>query len=527
MKRGMVYLVGAGPGDPRLITLRGIECLKQADVVIYDRLINRSILAYAHHAELIDVGKQPHCHTFAQDEINDLLIEKARAGKTVVRLKGGDPFVFGRGAEEASELEKAGLAFEIIPGVSSAIAAPAYAGIPVTHRGLACSVSIATGHRADFVTDPSCDWRRLAGCTDTLVFLMGVHNLAHIVRELTTNGRPPDTPVALVERATRTTQKTVVGTLADIVERAHEIRPPAVIVIGEVVRLRETLRWFDLPERRPLLGLRVLNTRPMTQAGELTWRLLDLGAEPVELPTIQAVPVSDSTALDLALNRLGSRATQEGPANRPPNGPAYEWIVFSSANTASFFINRLFALGYDVRALAGIKLAAAGRATAETMLEYGLVPDLLPTHRSGWDLAGVSDLSGRRVLVPCSDLMLSDLPTQNGLLKALGEHGAEIEATATYSIRPAEPDPVALSILLKQEVDLVTFTSPPSLTYLAKMIEDRPISDALSALAVACIGPRTEQAARQLGVRVDIVPVQHTIEGLLEAIVAWHTDGGG
>jgi uroporphyrinogen III methyltransferase/synthase len=519
MKRGMVYLVGAGPGDPRLITLRGIECLKQAEVVVYDRLINRSILAYAHHAELIDVGKQPHCHTFAQDEINALLIEKAQAGKTVVRLKGGDPFVFGRGAEEAGELEKAGLAFEIVPGVSSAIAAPAYAGIPVTHRGLACSVSIATGHRADFVTDPSCDWRRLACCSDTLVFLMGVHNLAHIVQELTANGRSPDTPVALVERATRTTQKTVVGTLADIVERADEIRPPAVIIIGEVVRLRETLRWFDLPERRPLLGLRVLNTQPVTQAGELTWRLLDLGAEPVELPTIQAVPVADSGALDLAINRLGSRATQVGPA--------YEWIVFSSVNSASFFINRLFALGYDVRALAGIKLAAAGRATAETMLEYGLVPDLLPTHRSDWDLAGASDMAGRRVLVPCSDDMLSGLPTQNGLVKALRERGAEIEATATYTLRPAEPDPVALSILLQQKVDLVTFTSPPSLTYLAKMIEDRPISDVLAALAVACIGPRTDQAARQLGVHVDIVPAQHTIEGLLEAVVTWHTEGRG
>ena len=517
MKRGIVYLVGAGPGDPRLITLRGIECLKQADVVVYDRLINRSILAYAHHAELIDVGKQPHCHTFAQDEINTLLIERAQAGKTVVRLKGGDPFVFGRGAEEAGALAKAGLPFEIIPGVSSAIAAPAYAGIPVTHRGLACSVSIATGHRADFVTDPRCDWRRLAHCSDTLVFLMGVHNLAHIVKELTANGRSPDTPVALVERATRTNQKTVVGTLANIVERADEIRPPAVIVIGEVVHLRETLRWFDLPERRPLLGLRVLNTRPMAQAGELTWRLMDLGAEPVELPTIQAVPVTDSTALDLAINKLCSQATQ--------GGPAYEWIVFSSVNSASFFVNRLFALGHDVRTLAGIKLAAVGRATAETLLEYGLVPDLLPTHQSDWDLAGATDIAGRLVLVPCSDVMLSQLSTQNGLAKALSGRGAEIHATATYAIRPAEPDPVSLSTLLNQDVDLATFTSPPSLTSLANMLGDRPIAEVLSPLAVACIGPRTAQAARQLGVRVDIVPAQHTIEGLLEALINWHTEG--
>jgi uroporphyrinogen III methyltransferase/synthase len=524
MKRGVVYLVGAGPGDPRLITLRGIECLKQADVVVYDRLINRSILAYAHHAELIDVGKQPHCHTFAQDEINALLIEKAQAGKTVVRLKGGDPFVFGRGAEEASELAKAGLPFEIVPGVSSAIAAPAYAGIPVTHRGLACSVSIATGHRADLVTDPDCDWRRLARGSDTLVFLMGVHNLARIVEELTAHGRPPDTPVALVERATRTNQKTVIGSLADIVERADEIRPPAVVIIGEVVRLRETLRWFDLPERRPLLGLRVLNTRPMAQAGELTWRLMDLGAEPVELPTIQAVPVADSTALDLAIRQLGSRAPQADPASRRPGSGVYEWIVLSSVNSASFFINRLFALGYDVRTLGGIKLAAVGRATAETLLEYGLVPDLLPTHQSDWDLAGAMDIAGRRVLVPCSDVMLSQLSTQNGLVKALSERGAEIEAAPAYAIRPAEPDPLALSALLEQEVDLATFTSPPSLTSLATWIEDRPISEVLAPLAVACIGPRTAQAARQLGVRVDVVPAQHTIDGLLEALIDWHTE---
>jgi uroporphyrin-III C-methyltransferase len=242
---GIVYLVGAGPGDPGLITLRGVECLKRADIVVYDRLVNPSLLAYAGQAELIDVGKQPDCHPLPQDEINALLIEKARAGKIVVRLKGGDPFVFGRGGEEAIALAEAGLPFEIVPGVTSAIAAPAYAGIPITHRGVACSVAFVAGQRADSAEDPACDWHRLAGGPDTLVFLMGVNNLPRIVERLVANGRSPGTPVALVEWGTLSSQRTVVGTLADIVERAADVRPPAVIVVGEVVRLRELLRWFD------------------------------------------------------------------------------------------------------------------------------------------------------------------------------------------------------------------------------------------------------------------------------------------
>jgi uroporphyrinogen III methyltransferase/synthase len=539
MKDGMVYLVGAGPGDPGLITLRGIECLKRADVVVYDRLVNRSLLAYARHAELIDVGKQPHRHVVPQSEINSLLIEKAQAGKIVVRLKGGDPFVFGRGGEEAMALAEVGLAFEVIPGVTSAIAAPAYAGIPVTHRGAACSVAFATGHRADFVKDPACDWARLACGPDTLVFLMGVHNLPYIVEQLIAHGRPPDTPVALVERATRTNQKTVTGTLADIVERAAEIRPPATIIIGEVVKLRESLRWFDLPDRRPLLGLRVLNTRPLPQAGELSWRLMALGAEPVELPTTQVVPVSDSTPLDAVINRLAYTAG---------NGPAYDWIIFSSVNGVSFFISRIFALGHDVRALAQVKLAAVGRTTAEALLEYGLVADFLSSHYTSRNIAAeIGDVTDQRVLLPQSDdpsAALVGSPSRHrlapqgsrgsspgagagriSLAGALRDRGALVEGVAAYAIRPAEADPVALSALLDGGLEVTTFTSSFSLTSLAKMVNNRPLADVLSPLTVACIGPTTADAAHDLGVRVDIVAEEPTIEGLVDTLVKWRTQG--
>jgi uroporphyrinogen III methyltransferase / synthase len=241
--KGIVYLVGAGPGDPGLITVRGMECLQQADVVIYDRLANPKLLAYACHAELIDAGKEPDRHAVPQGRINALLVEHARAGKVVVRLKGGDPFVFGRGGEEAEVLAEAGVRFAIVPGVTSAVAAPAYAGIPVTYRDLACSFTVITGHRAACIDDPTYDWRRLAQNSDTLVFLMGVRNLPHIVQAILDAGRPATTPVALVEQATTAAQRTVVGTLADITTVAADIEPPAVIIVGEVVRLREKLNW--------------------------------------------------------------------------------------------------------------------------------------------------------------------------------------------------------------------------------------------------------------------------------------------
>jgi len=522
MKSGIVYLVGAGPGDPGLITLRGLECLKHANVVVYDRLVNRSLLAYARRAELIDVGKQPNHHTSSQSEINALLIKKAQMGNVVVRLKGGDPMVFGRGGEEAMALAEAGLPFEIVPGVTSAIAAPAYAGIPVTHRKLACSVAFATGHRADFVDDPTCDWQRLANSTDTLVFLMGVHNLSRIVEQLMAHGRSCDTPVALVEQATLTHQRTVVGTLANIVELGAEVRPPAAIIIGEVVRLRETLRWFDLPERRPLLGLCVLNTQPSSEAGELSWRLRALGAEPLELPTTEVAPVTDSSLLDSAINTLCSKEF----SNTKRKNQRYDWIIFTSPNSASFFINRLFALGHDVRALAGVKLAAVDHNTAETLLEYGLVTDFLPTGDTVQDIAAaLGDRPDQRILLLCSDTLSSDPRAVTDLMDALRAHGTLIKKIAACAIQPADPDPATLAVLLDGSVNVATFTSPPSLTSLTKTLDDRTVADVLSPLTVACIDPTTADAACELGVRVDLVAEEHTIRGLIDILVKWRTVG--
>ena len=520
MRSGIVYLVGAGPGDPGLITLRGLECLKQADVVIYDRLVNRSLLAYARRAELIDVGKKPNCHSTPQSEINALLVRKARAGNIVVRLKGGDPIIFGRGGEEAMTLAKAGLPFEIVPGVTSAIAAPAYAGIPITHRKTACSVAFATGHRADFVEDPTCDWRRLANSTDTLVFLMGVHNLSRIVEQLVTHGHASDTPVAIVERATLTDQRTVVGTLATIVERAADVRPPAVIIVGEVVRMRKTLRWFDLPNRRPLLGQRVLNTQSLSEAGTLSRQLLALGAEPLEVPATEVVPVTDSGPLDAAISKLCSGE----PADAGRNPQAYNWIIFTSPNSVSFFINRFFALGYDARALAGVKLAVVDHNTAQTLLEYGLVADLIPITDTIRDIATkIGETPNQHILLLCPDTVSPAASATTEMTDALCIHGTSVETVAAFAIRPANPNPGALSVLLDGTVDVATFVDPLSLSSLAEMLNHRPVAEILSPLTVACIDPNTAASASALGVRVDLIAETHTIEGLIDALVKWRT----
>ncbi len=501
---GMVYLIGAGPGDPGLITVRGIECLRRADVVVYDRLANHSLLAHARGAELIDVGKQPHRHPVPQEEINALLVEHARAGKVVARLKGGDPFVFGRGGEEALALVEAGLPFEIVPGVTSAIAGPAYAGIPVTHRGLAYSVAFVTGHRADDLDDSGYNWPYLATGPDTLVILMGVSNLAMIVEQLIRHGRPPDTPAALVERASRTVQKTAVGVLENIVERAQaaRIRPPAVIVIGRVAQLAEQLRWFDLPARRPLLGLRVLNTRPLEQAGEFSRRLMELGAEAVELPTTCITAVDDPAPLDQAVRRLVEQS-------------AWEWVIFSSPNTVSYFLDRLLALGYDVRGLSRTRLAAVGHSTVSALLRYGLRPDLTPArHTTEGLLSELGDLPGRRILLPRANI------TSPRLAEALQTRGAQVDVLTTYLVRPAAPHPASLSALVDGGVDVATFVSPSAVEGLMSMLAAQQVTLPPD-LRAACIGPATIEAARQAGFRVEIIPEKHTVDGLLEAMVQW------
>lgn len=514
---GIVFLVGAGPGDPGLITLRAVECLRKAEVVVYDRLANRQLLSYAPQAKWIDAGKMPSHHKLPQDQINLTLIENANQGKVVVRLKGGDPFVFGRGGEEAAALVAAGIPFEIVPGVSSAIAAPAYAGIPITYRDVAFSAAVITGHRSDPQADSSGDWQRLAHSADTLVFLMGIQNLPTIVSQLIAGGRSPETPVAIIAQGTRPGQHTVSGTLADILEKAAEIKPPAVIVVGEVVRLRSTLQWFDLPSRRPLLGWRVLNPRSQTGRGAdpFSAMLLAAGAEPIELATTRLAPLDDPKELQAALQRLAA------PQTRP------DWLIFTSANAVHFTLEQFAQLGFDGRALAGVQIAVIGKATSDALREWRLQPDFTAQTASAAGLAAELargyDLRQKQILIPRSTAALPELP------QALTQAGAQVETVSAYTLQPIEPDPEALEQFLRGEVDAAAFLSPSALNSLADYLAQRGVNlaDALKDCPVVCIGETTAAAATQLGVHVDRIARSANLEALITTLVELRQEMAG
>ena len=499
--RGFVSLIGAGPGDPGLLTLNGAAALAAADVVVYDYLANPALLAHARpDAERIYVGKKAGCHTLSQDKISALLVEHARAGLRVARLKGGDPFVFGRGGEEALALAQAGLSFEVIPGVTSAIAAPAYAGIPVTHRGLSSSLAVVTGHEDPSKGTSAIDWARLATGVDTLVFLMGVGKLPHITEQLLTHGRPPETPAATVRWGTTPGQETVTGTLADIADRVREagLKPPAVTVIGQVAGLRESLRWF---ENRPLFGQRVLITRTRVQAGALAGRLRALGAEARELPTIRIVPPDDWAPLDQAIASLSN----------------YDWVVWTSANGVRSFWERLAHAGLDARALHPVQLAAVGPATAGELEARGIHPDLVPsTYVAEAVAAGLGDVRGKRILLPRADI------ARPALVERLHEEGAAVtEVTAYRTVRP-DVDAADLGDVLAG-VTVATFTSSSTVRYLAAMLRDtgQEIAQVLSGATIACIGPITAQAAQELGLPVHMTATASTIDGLVETLVQY------
>ncbi len=374
-RRGMVYLVGAGPGDPGLITQRGLELIRRADCVVYDYLANPALLQEADpRAEMIYVGKKGGDHTLPQAEINRLLVDRARAGKKVVRLKGGDPYLFGRGGEEAEELVQAGIPFEMVPGVSSALAVPAYAGIPLTHRRHASLVSLITGHEDPTKPASAIPWEVLARSPGTLVFLMGVKNLPEISQQLLKHGKDPATPAAVIHRGTTLAQRTVVGTLADIAARVQEagLTAPAIIVVGSVVELRPQLNWF---ETRPLWGKRILVTRTRRQASAFSALLREYGALCLEAPTIEIGPPDDEyEGLDQALHRLEE----------------YQWLVFTSPNGVEAFFQRLFASGRDLRAVGRCRLAAIGVATAQVLKRCGLIADVIPQGFSGRRSGGQS-----------------------------------------------------------------------------------------------------------------------------------------
>lgn len=480
-----VFLVGAGPGDPGLLTRRGGELLATAEVVVHDRLANPALLDLAPpDALLVSVGKAPGNVEMDQDGINAVLVEHGVAGKRVVRLKGGDPFVFGRGGEEAEALAAAGVPFEVVPGITSAIAAPAYAGIPVTHRGLSTHVTVVTGHEDPAKGRTDVEWEALARAGGTLVILMGASRVGDVAARLVAGGLAPDTPVAAVRNGTRPDQHTVRATLATIADVG--VRAPSAIVVGAVAAL--DLAWF---ETRPLFGKRIVVTRAREQASELRVRLEALGAEVLELPAIRVEPI------DFTLPALDG----------------YSWLVFTSANgVRAFFERGLDAAGLDARALGGVRLAAIGPGTAAALEARGLRPDLVPERfvaeslLEGFPEPGTP---GERVLLARAEQARDVLP------EGLGERGYVVDVLAVYRTVPAEPDPALVERVRAGGVDAVTFTSSSTVTNFVDAVG--PIPDPRP--VVVSIGPVTSATARELGVPADAEATEHTIDGLVQTVL--------
>ncbi|EXX89367.1 HemD protein [Paenibacillus darwinianus] len=508
MDKGKVYLVGAGPGDPKLITVRGLECLGRSDVIVYDRLASPRLLRHAKTgAERIYVGKLPDRHTMKQEEINQLLVDLALQGKTVTRLKGGDPTIFGRVGEEAELLQENGVEFEIVPGITSAIAVPAYAGIPVTHRDLASSLSIITGHESPEKLDRSIHWDKVTNATGTLIFLMGVAKIGYISQQLIKHGKPPETPVALVRWGTRVEQRTLTGTLADIERKVMdaEFQPPAVIVVGDVVRQREKLMWY---EKKPLFGTRVLVTRARAQASELADRIEDLGGEPVEFPVIE----TREPAGGQAERRIGQALE---------SAEGYEWLMFTSVNGVDYFFRWLARLSVDIRRFHKARICAVGPATAEALAARGLVVDVLPP---AYQAEGMLDAvkaavrPGARALLPRGNLARTTLPTE---LRRLGVEPVEIDVYETVMADTDDSD--VLELLQSGSVDVATFTSSSTVVNLIERLRrlgaEEPVS-LLKGVEIACIGPETARTARGAGLDVTIMPEEATIDALIAAIAA-------
>ena len=495
---GVVSLVGAGPGDPGLITVKGLQRLREADVVAYDRLIDRRLLDEARDdAELIDVGKRAGEKGAPQKNIHTILIDKAHEGKKVVRLKGGDPFVFGRGGEEAQVLAMAGIPFEVVPGVSSASAAPAYAGIPLTHREAASSFTVVSAVEDATKKESAIPWSTLAKTGGTLVVMMGWRALPRVVERLLEGGMTSSMSAAVVRWGTEPYQQTVVGNLGNIVKRAQaaELGPPVVVVIGRVVSLREEIGWY---EGKPLFGERVLVTRSRTQASVLSRMLVDEGAEAIEVPTIEIAPPEDFASLDEALRDLRS----------------YRWVVFTSVNGVAAFFKRLNKLGMDARALGGSRVCAIGPITARALEQRGVVPDFTPARYTTQRLVqGLSEhgVAGVRVLMPRTNIAPEDAA------RALENLGAEVDQPVAYrTLTPAGSAEKARGLLGRGKIDIATFTSSSTVQNLIDLLDGD--SSPLKNVLIACIGPVTARKARELGLKVDVVARRNTVAGLVEAL---------
>ncbi|MBW2505759.1 MAG: uroporphyrinogen-III C-methyltransferase [Deltaproteobacteria bacterium] len=510
----MVYLVGAGPGDPGLITVRGKQLLERAEVVIYDYLASKKLLKYVpRDAEFIYAGKRGGVkHTHTQEEINRMLIDRALSGRRVIRLKGGDPFIFGRGGEEIEELVKEGISFEVVPGVTSATAAATYAGIPITHRQYTSTVAFVTGHEDPTKPDSNIAWDKLATGVGTIVVYMGIKNLESITKKVIKYGRDPKTPVAVVRWASTSEQRTVVGNLENIasIVRKNNIKPPSLVVIGEVVNLRDTLNWY---ENRPLFSKRVVVTRTRDQASELVTLLESYGAECLEYPTISLEPVPSYEVLDQALSELET----------------YHWLLFTSINAVDYFFKRLFQLGRDVRDLKGPRIAAVGRVTAEALASHGIRADLLPEEFTGEGLAETlikKDVEGLRVLIPRA------LKAREILPETLSKAGAEITVAPVYqNVLPASTPGAhlkeeLLTALQEKSIHMVTFTSSSTVKNFVTLLGSgtpAEVQQLMSGIAVATIGPITAKTAEKFGMHVDVQPTEYTIPDLVDSIVKYFT----
>jgi uroporphyrinogen III methyltransferase/synthase len=499
-KEGKVYIIGSGPGDPGLITVRGVRCIRRSDVIVYDYLMGQGILRYVRpDARLIYVGKKGGDHTMSQEKINRLLVEEARAGSRVARIKGGDPFVFGRGGEEAQVLHRNGIPFDIVPGVTSAIAVPAYAGIPLTHRGITSTAAFVTGHEDPTKQESDIDWKAIASI-GTTVFLMGVKNLSAIVGKLIENGKDAGTTVALIRWGTTPGQETLTGTLGTIVELVEKegFKPPAIFVVGEVAGLREELNWF---EKKPLFGKGVVITRPEAQSAGFADLLSEAGAGVISFPVIKIVSPEDFGRLDEAIRHI----------------ERYNWIIFTSVNGVASFFDRLFHLGKDARNLAGVGICAIGPVTSRAVERHGIRVDLVPeSYVSESVVAAFATVGveGKRVLLPRAEVARDLLP------ESLTRMGARCDVITAYRTVPSGlTEEEFKTIAQMNKIDIITFTSPSTVNNFIGIVGKNNIpEDAL----IACIGPVTKRAAEKAGLAVHIEAESYTVEGMVQAMINYY-----
>ena len=498
MNKGYVYLVGAGPGDIGLITVKGLECIQRADVIVYDRLANPRLLSYARpDAKYIYVGKTPDHHTLKQEEINEVLVEEALQGQVVTRLKGGDPYVFGRGGEEGERLREAGVPFEVVPGITSAIAVPSYAGIPVTHRHLTSTFTVITGHEDPLKASSQINWQRLAEDPGTLIFLMGVGHLAQIVAQLVDHGKSAATPIALIRWGTRPEQQVVVGTLATIVEDVARagLTSPAIIIVGEVVTMRDTLSWF---EQKPLFGQRILVTRAREQASAFSRMIEEAGGEAWEAPTIAIDSAAETPELRDAVAKAGN----------------YDWIIFTSVNGVQAFFDAMRESGMDIRCLGKAKICAIGPKTKEALEAKGLVVAAMPEKfvaESVLECLKPLLNFGEKILLPRSDL------ARTLLVDTLRDLGMKVDEVVAYRTKKVDRfNDEILEKLRDKSIHIVTFTSSSTVKNFMELVGDKEI---LEGIRLASIGPVTTKTLAEFGLTPDIEATDYTIKGLFNAIV--------